>query len=48
MTCTELEIVVEEWHKRIPDYRIPETTTLHDRAASVSGLDALPLEWDVR
>lgn len=45
---TELEIVIDEWHKRIPDYRIPETATLHDRAASVSGLDALPLEWDVR
>lgn len=45
---TELEIIIEEWHKRIPDYRIPPTATVHDRAASVSGLESLPLEWDVQ
>ncbi|WP_280503242.1 cytochrome P450 [Nocardia farcinica] len=41
----ELEIVIEEWHKRIPDYRIPEGAVVDDHVGSVSGLVALPLEW---
>lgn len=44
----ELEIVIEEWHKRIPDYRIPGDATVIDHVGSVSGLVSLPLEWDVR
>ncbi|MEO9329022.1 cytochrome P450 [Gordonia aurantiaca] len=43
----ELEIVVDEWHKRIPDYRIPGDTVITDHVGSVSGLASLPLEWDV-
>src|SRR5690606_29609064 len=41
----ELEIVIEEWHKRIPDYRIPAGAVADDHVGSVSGLVALPLEW---
>lgn len=44
----ELQIIIEEWHKRIPDYRIPPTEVVEDRPQSVSGLVSLPLEWDVR
>lgn len=44
---TELEVVIEEWHKVIPDYRIPDTAAVNDRPSSVSGLESLPLEWDV-
>jgi cytochrome P450 len=43
----ELEIVIEEWHKRIPHYRIPPEEVVQDRPASVSGLVSLPLEWDI-
>ncbi|MBD0862491.1 cytochrome P450 [Gordonia sp. zg691] len=43
----ELEIVIEEWHKRIPDYRVPGDAIITDHVGSVSGLTALPLEWDV-
>ncbi|WP_051027787.1 cytochrome P450 [Nocardia higoensis] len=41
----ELEIVIEEWHKRIPDYRIPAGAVVEDHVGSVSGLVELPLEW---
>ncbi len=43
----ELEIVIEEWHNRIPDYRVPGDATIEDHVGSVSGLTALPLEWDI-
>jgi cytochrome P450 len=42
----ELEIIIEEWHKRIPDYRIPPAETVVDLPGSVSALASLPLEWD--
>lgn len=41
----ELQIAIEEWHKRIPDFRIPPTEVVQDRPASVCGLVSLPLEW---
>jgi cytochrome P450 len=42
----ELGVALEEWHRRIPEYRIPAGAELVDRVGSVSGLTALPLEWD--
>jgi len=42
----ELRIALEEWHKQIPDYRIPEGTEFTEYVGAVSGLTALPLEWD--
>jgi cytochrome P450 len=42
----ELRIALEEWHKRIPEYRIPEGTTFREYVGAVAGLEALPLEWD--
>src|SRR4051812_11325057 len=41
----ELRIALEEWHKRIPDYRIPEGTQFREWVGSVAQLEALPLEW---
>jgi cytochrome P450 len=42
----ELRIALEEWHARIPDYRIPEGGEITEFVGSVAGLSALPLEWD--
>lgn len=42
----ELRIALEEWHKRIPDYRIPEGAEITEFVGSVAGLSALPLEWE--
>jgi cytochrome P450 len=40
----ELHIAVEEWHKRIPEYRVMENTELLEHGGMV-GLDLLPLTW---
>lgn len=42
----ELTIAIEEWHKRIPDYRIPEGAAVVDHPGSICTLLSLPLEWD--
>lgn len=42
----ELQVVLREWHQRIPDYRIPEGTVLEERGAQLT-LKSLPLEWDL-
>ncbi len=41
----ELVIALEEWHRQIPHYRIPEGTELRERGGQLR-LEALPLEWD--
>lgn len=41
----ELRVVLEEWHKIIPDYRIKEGATLIERGGQLS-LASLPLEWE--
>ena len=38
---------LEEWHKRIPDYRVPEGTPWHYEVWGVTTLAAVPLVWDV-
>jgi cytochrome P450 len=40
----ELRVTLEEWHKRIPNYRIPQGATVNMHGGGVSGLDTLPLE----
>lgn len=40
----ELKIALEEWHKRIPDYRVREGAVLTETGAQI-GLQTLPLEW---
>ncbi|OYD61463.1 cytochrome P450 [Rhodococcus sp. OK302] len=42
----ELKIVLEEFHARIPNYRLAEGHTLQRHMNQVNGLDTLPLVWD--
>jgi cytochrome P450 len=42
----ELIIAFEEWHSRIPDYRLATQAELIERGGQLS-LKSLPLEWDV-
>ena len=42
----ELVVAIEEWHKRIPDYRIEAGAKITQHVAGVAGLDTLPLVWD--
>jgi hypothetical protein len=41
----ELQVVLEEWHRRIPDYRIRPGAELTERGGQLT-LAALPLEWE--
>lgn len=43
---TELAIALEEWHKRIPDYRVTNTEGLVESGPQV-GIETLQLGWDV-
>nr|WP_090342287.1 cytochrome P450 [Mycolicibacterium malmesburyense] len=40
----EMAVFLEEWHARIPDYRVTEPPVEH--AGQVFGLDSLRLSWD--
>ncbi|SHN39949.1 cytochrome P450 [Cryptosporangium aurantiacum] len=42
----EMKVAIEEWHKRLPDYRIPEGTEFTEYVGVVAGFTGLPLEWD--
>jgi len=42
----EMLVAVEEWHRRIPDYRIAGDEPLRERGGQLALL-SLPLEWDV-
>lgn len=42
----ELKVVLEEWHRRIPDYRIAPGTELTERGGQLT-LPTLPLVWEV-
>jgi cytochrome P450 len=44
----ELRIAMEEWHARIPDYRVADGAALKNRVGGVGGLAGLPLVWDVQ
>jgi cytochrome P450 len=41
----ELRIAMEEWHKRIPDYRVDPGVALCETGGQV-GLQSLPLRWE--
>ncbi|WP_241383495.1 cytochrome P450 [Rhodococcus sp. CH91] len=41
----ELRIALEEWHKRIPDYRLVPGVELTETGGQL-GLTSLPIEWD--
>jgi cytochrome P450 len=40
----EMRVALEEWHARIPDYRLDGPATSY--AGSVMGVTTLPLRWD--
>lgn len=42
----ELKVVLEEWHKRIPHYRVAPGTELRERGGQLT-IPSLPLEWEV-
>jgi cytochrome P450 len=41
----ELRIAIEEWHARIPEYRIPAGATIREFGGSQLAIADLPLEW---
>lgn len=42
----EMNIALQEWHKRIPDYRVDPSVPVREHGGQI-GLSNLPLEWDV-
>jgi cytochrome P450 len=42
----ELRIAMEEWHRRIPDYRVAADAAMLESGGQL-GLESLPLVWDV-
>lgn len=42
----ELVVAMEEWHKRIPHYRIADDAEAVEHGGGVLGLSSLPLVWD--
>lgn len=43
----ELRVFIEEWLKRIPDFRIKPGTEIFTASGNVAGIKYLPLEWEV-
>ena len=43
----EMKMLLTEWFRRIPEFRIAAGYEPHFRAGQVMGIDRLPLEWDV-
>jgi cytochrome P450 len=42
----ELKVAYQEWHRRIPDYRLAEGVKFTEGANLTLGLNSLPLEWE--
>jgi cytochrome P450 len=42
----ELRIALEEWHRRIPDYRLTDGVEVTEHGGGLYGIDALELSWD--
>jgi cytochrome P450 len=42
----ELRVVVREWHRRIPEYRLKSGTNIVWNSSMLRGVDHLELEWD--
>ncbi|GAA2720160.1 cytochrome P450 [Actinocorallia aurantiaca] len=45
---TELRIALEEWHRAVPDYRLPHPDAALEHTYGLLGLDTLPLTWPAR
>lgn len=44
----ELRVFIEEWLKRIPDFKIRDGAEIVTLSGNVAGIKYLPLQWDVR
>jgi len=42
----ELRVMLEEWHRLVPTYRIAEGASIKQHAGVSAGIDYLPLRWD--
>jgi cytochrome P450 len=42
----KLTIAYEEWHRRIPDYRIDERAAVEEASGGMMTLNSLPLVWE--
>jgi cytochrome P450 len=42
----ELVVAYEEWHKRIPEYRLAQGVEFTEATGGMMALNALPLRWD--
>jgi cytochrome P450 len=42
----QLHIALEEWHRRIPDYRLSADAQVPEHGGQTFGIDALPLTWN--
>ena len=43
----EMAVVLEEWHRLIPDYELADTSAVIEHTGGVYGIDALPLRWTI-
>lgn len=43
----ELEVAMQLWHERIPQYRVDPDVAMDEHAGGLVGLNNLPLRWDV-
>jgi len=43
----ELRVAMEEWHRRIPEYRLTEGVEVTEHGGGLYGIDHLELTWDV-
>ncbi|MGO9158834.1 cytochrome P450 [Mycobacterium sp.] len=43
----EMAVVLEEWHRLIPEYELADESAVTEHAGGVFGIDALPLRWVV-
>jgi len=43
----ELRVALEEFHRRIPDYRIADGAVITAHGGGAMGVDHLPLVWEV-
>jgi len=43
----EMAVVLEEWHRLIPEYELADESAVTEHAGGVFGIDALPLRWPV-
>lgn len=43
----EMTVVLEEWHRLIPDYQLADRNSAKEHTGGVYGIDSLPLSWPV-